>query len=427
MSLLFYLILTCVLSVAISAFCSLAEASLLSLSPVRLEALKREGKRYASIWLKLKDELDKSISAVLILNTISNTGGATLAGFLFDQVFGSDWLWVFMILLTLSILFFAELGPKVLGAVYCEKLAPTLGPILYSIVNILQPLVIITEKFSRRFKGDGDNTKLSALDIEVMAQLARNKKVIALEQEKMIISATKFSMTAINEVMLPAEWIVFLNLKDTVANNLELARHALHSRYPVSSSDNIQDVNGYINYKDLVAIEPDANYDLISLEAFIRPILALEDELDLNTAFKRLTARRHHIALVRNKKKRVVGLVTLEDIIEELVGEIEDEFDQSNDIIIRIRPNFWRVGADLSIERLEKILQLSIDVPPSAKELTLANWLKAKIGDTRYPGVTYEQDGIKFVVQQARRGRIFQVLVEVRQPTTQSQGGWEMD
>ena len=420
---LFYLILTCILSVAISAFCSLAEASLLSLSPVRLEALKREGKRYASLWLKLKEELDKSISAILILNTISNTGGATLAGFLFDKVYGTEMVWLFMMILTLSILFFAELGPKVLGAVYCERLAPTLGPILYSCIRILHPLIIITEQFSKRFKGSGETSKLSALDIEVLAQLARNKNVIALEQEQMIISATKFSKTTIEEVMLPAEWIVFLNLKDSVSKSLEISRHALHSRYPVSSSDSIHDIHGYINFKDLVAIEPEAKPDEITLESFIRPILALDENLDLNTAFKRLTARRHHIALVRNKKKRTVGLITLEDIIEELVGEIEDEFDRSNDIIIRIRHNFWRVGADLSIERLEKILQLTLDVPPSAKELTLANWLKAKIGDTRYPGVTYIQDDVKFVVQQARRGRIFQVLVEILQPDSEAKKG----
>ncbi|MEM9399833.1 MAG: hemolysin family protein [Verrucomicrobiota bacterium] len=410
---LLYLILTCVIAVSVSGFCSLAEATLLSLSPVRLEALKREGKRYAKIWINLKKDIDSSISAILILNTIANTGGATMAGFLFDNVFGSQWLGLFMMGLTLAILFLSELGPKVLGAVYCERLAPTLGPILYTATRLLYPLIFLTKSFSKPFRGNEDKTTLSAVDIEVLAQLARNKKVINYEQEQMIVGAAKLSTVEVREVMLPAEWIVFLNLQDSVDKNLELARHALHSRYPVSSTKYIDDIHGYINFKDLVAIEPETEDHEISLEAFIRPILALDEDIDLRTAFKRLTARRHHIALVRNDKKRIIGLITLEDIIEELVGEIEDEFDQSNAIVVRIRHNFWRVGSDLTLDRLQSILKIKLDIPPSAQELTLANWLKAKIGDTRYPGVTYEINGVKFVVQQARRGRIFQVLVEV--------------
>lgn len=414
---LFYLILTCVASVSISLVCSLAEAALLSLSAVRLEALKREGKRHAAVWLRLKKNIDKPISAILILNTISNTGGATLAGFLFDRVFGHEWLWAFLLGLTLSILFLAEIGPKILGAVYCEKLAPTLGPGLYTTTRLLQPLIRITEAFSKPFKGSGTEPGLSAIDIEVLAQLARNKNVIGFEQEQIIINAAKLRLSTVGEIMLPARWIVSLNLQNPVQDNLRITQHALHTRYPVSSSSDVNDIHGYINYKDLVAVRWNVNEDMepheISLEAFIRPILSVEEGMDLNTAFRRLTARRHHIALVRNKEDQVVGLITLEDLIEELVGEIEDEFDQTTDVVVQIRPDFWKVGANLTMEKLASILQVDLNLPAEEQSLPMANWLKEKIGDVRYPGISYQHNGLDFYVQQARRGKIFQVLVEV--------------
>ena len=118
------LVLSTGLAVFLSMACSLWEATLLSLSPVRLEALQRQGRGYARVWLALKRDIDRPIAAILIINTVANTGGAALSGSLFAQLYGNEWLGLYMAGLTLAILYLSEMGPKIIGATYCEQLAP---------------------------------------------------------------------------------------------------------------------------------------------------------------------------------------------------------------------------------------------------------------------------------------------------------------
>jgi len=390
--------------------CSLFEATLLSLSPVRMETLRREGKSYASIWLTLKKDINKPIAAILVFNTIANTGGATLAGYLFDQSFGPQFLGFFLAGLTLSILFVSEIMPKFLGAVYAERLAPFLGRPLQLLTQVSGPAIKLTDVISRFFKRRGDEQELSATDIEVMAQLARAGKVIGAEQERIIINAAKLSYSTVADVMLPANSILFLNLEKPVGENFRIARRALHTRYPVSSSASVHDIHAYVNFKDLAAIEAEDEEELVDLRALARPILTLEPNTNLNRAFRELTARRYHIAIVRDPDRHVLGLLSLEDLIEELVGEIEDEFDITSDLLMPLGPGRWRVGGAMPMERLTGII--GGDLGSLLPGQTVARWMEERIAERRHPGLAVVQDGIEFTVHQARKGRIFQVTVD---------------
>ncbi|MEM6823294.1 MAG: CNNM domain-containing protein, partial [Verrucomicrobiota bacterium] len=351
-----YLFLTCLFCVGASMVCSLFESTLLSLSPVRLETLRRQGRSYAKTWIRLKDDINKPIAAILIFNTVANTGGATLAGFLFDKAFGPQYLGFFLAGLTISILFISEIFPKFLGAVYAERLAPFLAVPLLLLTRFSAPAIKLTDFISRLFKKKGSEQEFSATDIEVMAQLARAGKVIGAEQEKIIINAAKLTSSTVADVMLPASSILFLNLEKPVDENFKIARRALHTRYPVSSSDSVHDIHAYVNFKDLAALEAEEDDENVDLRALARPILKLEPEANLNRAFRELTARRYHIAIVRDSERRVLGLLSLEDLIEELVGEIEDEFDVTSDLLMPLGPNRWRVGGAMPMERLSGII-----------------------------------------------------------------------
>jgi Mg2+/Co2+ transporter CorB len=125
----------------VSFLCSLLEATLLSLDSIHLETRKRQGHRYAAIWLGMKQRIDRPIAAILILNTVAHTGGATVAGGAFDKVYGDQWIWVFSLFFTIVILFATEIFPKVIGVSHNERLAPVLAPILAAITVGLRPAV----------------------------------------------------------------------------------------------------------------------------------------------------------------------------------------------------------------------------------------------------------------------------------------------
>jgi|GEM_PF-5291506 len=254
-----------------------------------------------------------------------------------------------MLVLTLAILFISEIGPKFLGAVYAEFLAPFLGRPLLLLTQVSAPVIRVTDLVGNAFGRKGQKQEYSAMDIEVMAQLARAGKHIGSEQEKIIVNAAKLTHMTVEDAMMPANSILFLNLENPVEQNFRTARRAMHTRYPISSSASV-------NFKDLAAIELENEQHHVDLRSLMRPLLTLDPKMNLNQAFRELTLRRYHIAIVRDRYKNVVGLLSLEDLLEELVGEIEDEFDVTSDMLMPLGQNRWRAGGAMPMKKLSNII-----------------------------------------------------------------------
>ncbi len=309
--------------------------------------------------------------------------------------------------MTIAILYMGEIVPKVLASIHNEAISPVLGRPLFYVMGLMTPLIYITELFSKRLRGKANQSAMSVTDIEVLAQLAKARNLIAHEQEEIILSALSLRTVMVSDNMIPREWIVFLRLDlDNVAN-FKIGQHAMHTRYPVSFNDSADKIMGYINYKDLIGFRPHG--EDLNLEAFIRPIVSLKPDMDLNTALKILSAKRHHIALVKENDV-VVGLITMEDVIEELVGDIEDEFDMSSATMIPVTDKIWRVGASITMDKISHIIGHEIEEIHEQK--TLGHWLNEKIDQKKFPGASYVKNNTRFTVQQARQGKVFQVIIE---------------
>lgn len=397
-----------------SLLCSLTEAVLLSLSPMKLETWRRQGRWFARGWQRLKKNVERPLSAILIINTICNTGGATLAGMIFSGMTNdhAQAVFVFTAALTLTILYVSEIIPKTAGALFSERLAPLLLTPLEAAIFVLTPLIAFSQwltRVIRRFGSGQGESRLTPVDIEVIAQMARAHNAIASEQESIIVNAAKMQKTLVEEIMIPVKWMVFFRLDRPVVENLRLGQHAMHTRYPVSTDDNPDNIHGYINYKDLIGFREHGN-DL-NLEAFIRPIMVLSQKENLATVLRRLSSKRYHIAIVKDDQGKTTGMITLEDVIEELVGDIEDEFDLSVMTVIPITEGMWRVGANLAMKRVEAVVAKTFE--KLSEDETLAQWLTRQLPAQLYPGVSVERQGVRFTVQQARRGKIFQVVLEL--------------
>lgn len=169
----------------VSFICSMSEATLLSLDNVKLETDRQKGMAYAIILSKLKSNINRPIAAILILNTIANTGGATFSGSAFSQLYGNEWMWLYSLVFTVVVLFGTEIIPKVIGVTFSSKLAKILARPLTIALKILSPILIVTEFFSKMITGNKDKkTSYSLDDIQTIAQVAQLENIIDTHQEK---------------------------------------------------------------------------------------------------------------------------------------------------------------------------------------------------------------------------------------------------
>ncbi|HRY47621.1 MAG TPA: hemolysin family protein [Candidatus Paceibacterota bacterium] len=403
-------IVSCATAIIVSFLCSLMEAVLLSLNPLRLQTLQRQGHKHAAIWLGMKRNIHRPVAAILILNTVAHTGGATIAGGAFDEIYGDQWLWVFSAMFTVVILVGTEIIPKLIGVAYSERLAPWIGVPLAMLTTFLRPLVFLSEQLSRLIrKSPPTEAGMSVSDLRTLAGLARTNQAIEAEQESIIINTTRLQTTLLESVMAPRERIAFLQLQKSNIENFELVATTLHTRYPVSETDGVDGITGYVNFKEIVAAVPSRRE--VRLADFIRPLVRLHANLNLNEALKVLIGRGSHIALVEDAGGRIVGLIALEDVLEEIVGELGSEFDNLTSEVIAVAEGRWKVGGGVTLSVLAQKVGVHLRAEPPG--VVLSDWLSRQLQKELVSGDTWQSDGLTFTVLQIRRRRAHRILVEM--------------
>lgn len=319
-------IVSSLLAVVVSLLCSLSEAVLLTVNSIKLETDRNKGITYAKVLSKLTLNINQPISAILILNTIAHTGGATVAGNAFGDLYGGDNLWIFSIVFTIVILFFTEILPKVLGVAHADRLAPIIAKPLFISVKLLYPIVWISEKFSNLLTGGSKKkTTYSVDDIHTIARAAQVENVIDRQQEKIIIQTSALRRRTLEEIMLPIDRLIFIPENISYDEYYAIAEKYLHTRYPVSKTQSPQDLIGYLNLKEISLQKEDLLKD--GLTRFIRPLLFVRKDMTVAALLRQFILRKNHLAIVRDDQGKNIGMLTLEDLVEEVVGDIRDEFD----------------------------------------------------------------------------------------------------
>lgn len=403
-------IISCGIAVVISSLCSLAEAVLLSLNQVRLETLQKQGKRYAGQWLDLKRNVDQPIAAILILNTIAHTGGATVAGAAFSEIWGDERIMIFSVLFTVVILFGTEIAPKVIGVAFSQRLAPVIVGPLRACIFLLRPVIYFTDKFSRLFRSGGGGghggTEVEAADIVTLAQLAKSRSLIDQSQEQIIVNAAKLTDVSVAQIMLPRAEIVFFRLDRSTAENLTMARQSLHTRYPVSETADVDGIAAYVNFKEIFAVDPAERSP--ELHPYIRRVPFIRPAAKLNEVLRLFINRKCHLAIVKDGDA-VVGLISLEDVLDELIGEIQDDLDAGAIDLINAGRNRWTVGGAVTLGALAERVGQPL---PGGPESTLQDLVTAQLGRLQHIGGTLTLGPLKLTVLQVRRGKAHLVLAE---------------
>ncbi|MEX0585633.1 MAG: CBS domain-containing protein, partial [Pirellulales bacterium] len=311
---------------------------------------------------------------------------------------------------------FGELVPKVFALRHkewvCLKLSPMMEWFSFSVwpaVWFFETSVELIMHWGSRWQpkqGQGGHSDEGALqELRAIAALARMSRLIGAREEGIIVNAARLSNLQIRRIMLPSEYISTLGLDAELADALIAAHHDMHTRFPVTERDaDPQSIVGYVNFKDIVACMRISPHEP-SLRAIVRPLSTLQADQSVASALEQLIREHHHIALVRDAANLVVGMVTLEDIIEELVGEIHDEFDRLPAHITSAGTG-WVVGGGTTLQQLGRITGIDLPVesdghgPPPA---TLNEWVLRHLGRPVDRGEEVRIDGVRILIRKERR------------------------
>jgi CBS domain containing-hemolysin-like protein len=322
----------------VSFFCSISESVLLSLTRPQIEVMIRTKKRAGRLLAGFKESIDVPIAAILILNTAAHTIGAAVAGASYSNVFNASTLWIFSILFTIAVLLFTEIIPKTLGVTYATVLASPVAHGIELLSRLLWPLVSLSERISQSIRGDLAVPVTSPEEIRLLAFLGHSEGVVGARTAGMIVGATQLRHLQAHDVMLPREAVQFLSARMERGEAIKLVRESGHSRFPFSPTGELDDVSGVVMAKELLDWLLEHGETQLDWDALRQEVLVVPASVSLPKLLRTFQDTHRHLALVINEYGSVEGIVTLEDVIEEVIGDIRDETDLPADDI-RERPD----------------------------------------------------------------------------------------
>lgn len=381
-------ILALIALIALSGFFSGAEIALFSLSNIKVRKLVKARRRGAKTLRKLKSNPHRMLVTILIGNNIANIGAAALATVVATQSFGSVGLGIATGIVTFLILIFGEIVPKSFFHQNRERMSLVVAQPIYVLSYIMYPVIAVVELISKGILRLGGVRKprdeITEEEIIAALSLGAEAGVIERDESEMMQNVIDFGDSTVEEVMTPMKRMVSIssnnNLMDVIAKMLETK----YSRIPVYRK-RPRKIVGVVNLRSILPHIKSKNFDII-VEEVMDPVIFVGENEMLDDVFDKLREHSAHMAVVLDKQKRVKGIVTMEDLLEEIVGEIYDESDRK-----RVRVHFMdRKTAIVNGDMLVTDLQEKIGIPLRGKFATISDLLSA-----RFEGRPRKGRGIK--------------------------------
>ncbi len=320
------------LALVVSFLCSVFEAVLYSVSASQVEMLKRAGHSSAQILQNLRADIEEPITAILTMNTLSHTVGASIAGAAAANLYGDENVIWFSAIFTFVILIFSEILPKTIGVSFAYRLAPIVAYPVYWMVVTLKPVIWMCKAFTRLIPQRGADGNISAEELQYIAALSLESGGIEADQERVIFNILGLKAKIVREVMTPRTVTFSLDEGLTVEGAMKMViRLGSHSRLPVYASEP-DNVTGIVLRKDVLQAAAEGKIDL-PLSSLLHPVHFVPETAPLNRILVEFFDRRQHLFVVVDEYGSMTGVISLEDVIEEIVGrEIVDETDRTKDM-----------------------------------------------------------------------------------------------
>ena len=319
-----------IVAIVLSALCSTLEATLLSTPISFITGLEEQGVKGAMRLKKLKQNPDRPISAILCINTIANTVGASIVGSLVYEVYGDALVGVFSTIFTFAILILAEIIPKTIGTSYWRTLAIPASAIISAMIFIAFPLVWVLERLQRLISSKSTQVSVSREDISAMVSVATEEEVIETEEKRMIQNLLKLDEVTAHEIMTPSTVVEMAEGQMTIREFYD--SDLTHSRILVYDDDNSDYVIGYVLRQEVLEKMAEDKFTA-TVREISRPILSFPEEEPVANIWERFLEKKEHISVIIDEYGTFRGIVTLEDVIETMLGqEIVDETDEVVDM-----------------------------------------------------------------------------------------------
>lgn len=411
-------IVAIVVLVLLSAFFSSAETALTTVNKHRLRSLAEDGNRNAQNVLKLIENPAKMLSAILIGNNIVNISASALMTTFTTGVFGSKFVGVSTGILTLIILLFGEITPKSLATLYNEKIALVYIHVIAPLVVLLTPLIWFVDKLSGvifwvlRVDRDAANNQMTEGELRTIVDVSVEDGVLEKEEKSMINNVVDFGDSKAKDVMVPRVDMALVSVDATFDEVFEIFNEEHYSRLPVYD-ENKDTVIGIVYLKDLFFFQNqvDKKNNAFSIRNIMREPFFVYEYQKTSSIMAEMRNRFVSLAIVLDEYATAVGLITIEDLIEEIVGEIRDEFDMDElKMITKLSDNHYEIDAAMKLSDLEDSIGISLE---SEDYDSLGGYVIELLDHLPNVGETVKKDGITFQVVSMEKNRIDRIAVTI--------------
>ncbi|WP_445330247.1 HlyC/CorC family transporter [Tepidibacter sp. Z1-5] len=390
----------------ISSFFSASETALMSLSKIKIRHMKEESIEGADVVSKLIENPNKLLGAILVGNNVVNIGASAIATSLFIDLFKEKGAAIATIFMTIAVLIFGEITPKSLAAQNSENVSLKVSKIISIVVVVLSPIVFIFNYLSKfiikLFGGNPDVHQpfITEEELRTMVDVSHEEGVLEVEEKEMIQNVFEFGDLQAKDAMIQRTDVIGVDVESTYEELVEIFQEGHFSRMPIYE-ESIDDIIGILNVKDFAFIDKDK--DTFDIRKYMRDPYYTFEFKKITELFQEMREEKVHMAIVLDEYGGTAGIITIEDLIEEIVGDIEDEYDEEDDEIKIINEDEYVVDGSTRINIVNEIIGTNIE---SEEFESIGGVLIGELGRLPEEGEEVNFDNIKFIVESLDKNRI---------------------
>ncbi|MBS2028272.1 MAG: HlyC/CorC family transporter [Deltaproteobacteria bacterium] len=403
-------------SLVLIAFFSASETALTALPEAKTRQLVEaaNGRSLLNIWLKAPERV---LATLLVGNTVASVGSSALATSIVESMGLPHGVAIATGVMTLVVLLFGEITPKTFAKRHSERVARLLMPLVWLLCLLLYPLaqliVGLTTRIVPKAHGGKAAPSTTAEEIEYLIDLGTREGVLDEVKEELLNSVLEFADLTVKEIMVSRTQVVAIDKAMSFEEVMKLVNEAEHSRLPVYE-ESVDNVLGVINIKDILKDLHRTEPATFTLDKYLRAPFFVPEVMKISRLLKEFQKRKTHLAVVVDEFGGTSGIVTLEDVVEEIVGEIQDEHDVEEKPVKQVAPGRYIAEGSVSLRALEETL--GVTFPEEGDYETLGGFLTATAGRVPQPGAHIAWDGLNFAVRAGDDRRVLKVEIVRAEP-----------
>ncbi len=401
-------IILIIVLVTLSAIFSGSEMAFSSVSKIRLKNYAAQGNKRAEKALKIANSFDDALTTILIGNNIVNILSTSISTVLFTELLGEGGVGVATAVMTVVVLIFGEITPKSYAKSHAESIALMMANPLWILIKLMTPIVFLFKILQNAMKPKTEQPTVTEDELKYMIEEIEEQGVLEEQESDLVKSALEFDEITVDEILIPRVNVVAVEKNEEFEKIQEIFLSEMYSRLPVYDKS-VDNIIGIITNKNFFRLVTEGKTDISEI---IQDVIRISELKLISEALKEMQKNKMHMAVILDQYGGTKGIITLEDIIEELVGEIYDENDEVVHNFVRTGDNEFEVSGDLSIgDMLDELELPESEIETSAN--TVGGWVMELLGHVAENGETAESGAFRLTVLEIDDNRIMKVKLEI--------------